>query len=333
MKFGIVGAGRIGRVHAQSIQQAISGSSVVAITDVIKKSAESAAAEFGIPKVYDSYEELVKDPNVDAVLVCSSTDTHATVAIAAANAKKHVFCEKPVDLSVEKILAVKEAVTKNGVKLQVGFNRRFDHNFSRIKELSDSGELGKIEMIKITSRDPAPPPIEYVKVSGGIFTDMTIHDFDMACFQAGCPVTEVYAKGAVLVDKAIGEAGDIDTALITLTFENGVIGLIDNSRRAAYGYDQRLEVFGSKGAAVAENDKPTTVTVLTEKTVSSDKPLYFFLERYMKSFTDEIKAFIDSVENNKPTLVDIDDGLRPILIAQAAKKSLDENRPVKVEKY
>ena len=160
MKFGIVGAGRIGRVHAQSIQQAISGSSVVAITDVIKKSAEAAAAEFGIPKVYDSFEELVKDPEVEAVLVCSSTDTHATVAIAAANAKKHVFCEKPVDLSVEKILAVKEAVNKNGVKLQVGFNRRFDHNFSRIKELSDSGELGKIEMIKITSRDPAPPPIE-----------------------------------------------------------------------------------------------------------------------------------------------------------------------------
>ncbi|TXT42637.1 MAG: myo-inositol 2-dehydrogenase, partial [Spirochaetes bacterium] len=219
---------------------------------------------------------------------------------------------------------------KAGVKLQVGFNRRFDHNFARVKELVLAGEVGQPQIVKISSRDPAPPPPSYVAGSGGIFLDMTIHDFDMARFQAGSEVTEVYAKGAVLVDPAIGAAGDVDTALITLTFANGALGIIDNSRKAVYGYDQRVEVFGSKGAAVAENDHPSTVKLLNETRVSGDKPLYFFLERYKEAFIAEIRAFMDAVAKDAPVPVSGEDGLADLIVGLAAKKSLAEGRPVKI---
>jgi len=236
-------------------------------------------------------------------------------------------------LTIEKIMETKAAVQKNGVKMQIGFNRRFDHNHKRVRELALAGELGDIHIVKITSRDPAPPPVGYIEGSGGMFIDMTIHDFDMAEFQAGSRVYEVYAHGAVLVDPAIGKAGDIDTAVIVLKFENGAMAVIDNSRQAVYGYDQRVEVFGSKGMAAGRNDTPSTVEFANAERVSADKPLYFFLQRYMESFTAEVQSFVDAVQNDTPVEagVGIEDGLRPVIIAMAALKSVKENRPVRCE--
>ena len=328
VRVGIIGAGRIGRVHAQSIAYGIPEARIVAISDPFFSSAEKAAKDFGIPLAVADYHEILNNPDIDAVLICSPTPTHADIAMEAARAGKHIFCEKPVDTTIAKILQTKKVVEEAGVKMQIGFNRRFDHNFNRIHTLGKDGSLGTIQMILITSRDPEPPSPEYAKSSGGMFLDMTIHDFDMAVFQAGSEVTEVYAVGAVTVDPEIGKAGDIDTAIITLKFANGVLGVIDNCRQAVYGYDQRVEVFGTKGSAVADNDTETSVKISTKDAVCKDKPLYFFLERYMRSFQAEMKAFIDSILNEKPVSVSIDDGLRPILIAMAANKSLKENRPV-----
>lgn len=328
LNIGIIGAGRIGSLHARSITYNVPGARVVGITDVKKDGLSALAQELSIPKVYDDFRQMLADSEVDAVLICSSTDTHADIAIEAAQAGKHIFCEKPVDLTPEKVRAVMEAVEKAGVKLQVGFNRRFDHNFSNVRAMVAEGKIGEVHIVKITSRDPAPPPAEYSAVSGGMFLDMTIHDFDMARFLCGSEVTEVYANATCLVDPAIGEAGDVDTAVISLKFANGAIGVIDNSRRAAYGYDQRVEVFGSKGAAVASNDTPTNVTFMGEDGVVSDKPLYFFLERYMQSFRDEMIQFVDAVNNDTATPATVEDGLNTLLVALAAKKSVALGRPV-----
>ncbi len=330
LNIGIIGAGRIGKVHMQSITYNVPSAKVLGITDVFKDGLQELADKYGIEKVYNDYKEMLADKDIDAVLVCSSTDTHADISIEAAQAGKHIFCEKPVDLTPEKVQAVIDAVAKAGVKLQVGFNRRFDHNFAHVRSLINEGKVGELELIKITSRDPAPPPAEYAAVSGGMFLDMTIHDFDMARFLAGCDVEEVYASATCLVDPAIGEAGDVDTAIINLKFANGALGVIDNSRRAAYGYDQRIEVFGSLGAAMASNDTPTNVTVMNGDGVTTDKPLYFFLERYMQSFRDEMIQFVDAIQNDKPTPTTGVDGLNSILVALAAKKSVKEGRPVKV---
>ncbi len=330
LNIGIIGAGRIGKVHMQSITYNVPSAKVLGITDVFKDGLQELADKYGIEKVYADYKEMLADKDIDAVLVCSSTDTHADISIEAAQAGKHVFCEKPVDLTPEKVKAVIDAVEKAGVKLQVGFNRRFDHNFAHVRSLINEGKVGNLELIKITSRDPEPPPAEYAAVSGGMFLDMTIHDFDMARFLAGSDVTEVYASATCLVDPAIGEAGDVDTAIINLKFENGALGVIDNSRRAAYGYDQRIEVFGSLGAAMASNDTPTNVTVMNSEGVTTDKPLYFFLERYMQSFRDEMVQFVDAVQNDKLTPTTGLDGLNSILVALAAKKSVKEGRPVKI---
>ena len=330
LNIGIIGAGRIGKVHMQSITYNVPGARVLGITDVFKDGLQELADKYGIEKVYEDYREMLADKDIDAVLVCSSTDTHADISIEAAEAGKHVFCEKPVDLTPEKVKAVIEAVEKAGVKLQVGFNRRFDHNFANVRAMVNDGKIGDVHIVKITSRDPAPPPAEYSAVSGGMFLDMTIHDFDMARFLAGCDVTEVYVNATCLVDPAIGEAGDVDTAIINLKFENGALGVIDNSRRAAYGYDQRIEVFGSLGAAMAANDTPTNVTVMNADGVTTDKPLYFFLERYMQSFRDEMIQFVDAVQNDKPTPTTGLDGLNSILVALAAKKSVAEGRAVKI---
>lgn len=328
LKVGIIGAGRIGSLHAKSICYNVPTAKVVGITDVFAENAKKVADELGIEKVYADYKEMLADPEVEAVLVCSSTDTHADIAIEAAKAGKHIFCEKPVDLTPSKVEAVIAAVKEAGVKLQVGFNRRFDHNFANIHSMVNDGKIGDVHIVKITSRDPEPPSAQYAAVSGGMFIDMTIHDFDMACFMAGSEVTEVYANATCLVDPAIGEAGDVDTAIISLKFANGAIGVIDNSRRAAYGYDQRVEVFGSKGAAMASNDTPTNVVYMGADGVVSDKPLYFFLERYMQSFKDEMLQFVEAVIEDKPVPATGVDGLNAILIALAAKKSAAEGRPV-----
>ncbi|HVP17624.1 MAG TPA: inositol 2-dehydrogenase [Spirochaetia bacterium] len=330
MKVGLVGAGRIGKIHAENIAHNIPRVQIVRIADVAADKVRDWAKGIGVTQVSADARDLLADPEIKAVLVCSSTDTHADLVVAAAEKGKHIFCEKPVDLTVAKVKKALAAVKKAGVTLQVGFNRRFDHNFRRVRDLVNKGAIGDPHILRITSRDPAPPSPEYVKVSGGIFLDMTIHDFDMARYLAGSDAVEVYAKGAVLVDPAIGKAGDVDTAVVTLTFQNGCIGVIDNSRRATYGYDQRVEVFGSKGALACSNDTPTSVTLSNETGVAGDKPLYFFLERYHQAFLDEMNAFFDSVIDRKPSPVGDIDGLKPLLMGFAAKKSQAEGRPVKI---
>lgn len=330
LKVGIIGAGRIGRVHTMSILNHLPQAEILSISDVFIEGAREWAAQTGIKNVYQDYRELLADPELDAVLVCSSTDTHAEISIEAAKAGKHIFCEKPVDLSIAKVEAVIAAAKKAGVKLQIGFNRRFDHNFMKVRELIKDGVLGDLQILKITSRDPSPPPSEYVKVSGGMFMDMTIHDFDMARFMTGSEAEEIYVAAACMVDPAIGAAGDVDTAIITIRFKNGTLCVIDNSRKAAYGYDQRVEAFGSKGKAEIANDTPSTATWSTEDGVYGEKPLYFFLERYMASFAEEMKQFIDAVINDKATPVTGIDGLEPIKMGLAARISVLEKRPVKL---
>jgi myo-inositol 2-dehydrogenase/D-chiro-inositol 1-dehydrogenase len=330
LRIGIVGAGRIGNVHAESITYHIPEAEVVMVTDPYEEGARKLAERFGVPKYSKDYMDIINNKDVDAVLVCSPTPTHAEITIAALKAGKHVFCEKPVHTSIECIKEVQKVAEETGLKLQIGFNRRFDHNHSHVQRLVQDGTLGNVELIKITSRDPEPPSPEYAASSGGLYIDMMIHDFDMAMFLAGCDVTEVYAMGTSLVDKRIGEAGDVDTAIVTLTFANGALGVIDNSRRAAYGYDQRVEVFGSLGMAADENDGDSTVRVSTAAGVVSDKPQFFFLERYMQSFTEEMRQFIKAIRENTEVPVGIHAGLMSVVLAKAAKKSLDEHRPVKV---
>ena len=330
LNIGIIGAGRIGKVHLESISYHVKNAVVTAIADPFMNDETKAFCEgFGVEKIYTDYKKIIEDETIDAVLVCSSTDTHAPISIEAIEAGKHVFCEKPLANTVDKILEIAEALKAHPeVKFQVGFNRRFDHNFAAVRKAYDEGKIGDAQILKITSRDPQAPPVGYCAAS--IFLDMTIHDFDMARFLAGSDVTEVYANATCLVDPAIGEAGDVDTAIINLKFENGALGVIDNSRRAAYGYDQRIEVFGSLGAAMAANDTPTNVTIMNNDGVTTDKPLYFFLERYMQSFRDEMIQFVEAVLEDKPTPTTGTDGLNSILVALAAKKSVQEGRPVKI---
>lgn len=327
---GIIGAGRIGRLHAGHLTGRIANVRVKAVSDVIVKAAEDCAAAFDIPEFYQDYKKILSDPEIDAIVICSSTDSHAPIMIEAARAGKHIFCEKPIALDLKKIDQALEEVKKHEVKLQIGFNRRFDSNYRRIRELVESGAVGEPHILKITSRDPSPPPVEYVKVSGGIFLDMMIHDFDMARYLVGEEVEEVYAVGSVKVDPEIGKAGDIDTALVTLTFKNGIVGTIDNSRRAVYGYDQRAEVFGSKGMARSENNTPNRVQLSGTDRVSEDLPLNFFVERYVESYVDEVSQFVKCVlEDREPPVRGID-GRYPVIMGLAAKKSLAEHRPVKL---
>lgn len=331
LNIGIIGAGRIGKVHGESITYHVKEAQVAAIADPFMNDAiKSWADSLGIPKVYTDYKDILKDEEIDAVLICSSTDTHADISIEAIKAGKHVFCEKPISQDLSKIKAVMEALKDSNVKFQVGFNRRFDHNFEAVRNAVAEGKIGDVHIVKVTSRDPDAPPVEYVKVSGGMFLDMTIHDFDMVRYLTSSDVVEVYANGTSLVNPAIKEAGDIDTAIITMKLANGALAVIDNSRKADYGYDQRAEVFGSKGQVAVTNDSGSTAVISTANGVTGEKPLYFFLERYMASFSKEVSLFVQAVINDTAVPVDINDGLQPVLIAKAAKKSLDENRPVQL---
>jgi myo-inositol 2-dehydrogenase / D-chiro-inositol 1-dehydrogenase len=330
LKLGVIGTGRIGKVHIATLVQSVPQAEVVAVADVNVAGAGEVAGGFGISEVYSSYHEVINHPDVEAVVICSPTDTHARYIIEAAEAGKHIFCEKPVDLSLEVIQGALDAVAKAGVKLMVGFNRRFDPNFAKLRQLVEEGKIGEPHILKITSRDPAPPPAEYSAVSGGMFLDMTIHDFDMARFMVGSEVTEVYTKAAVLVDPEIGKAGDVDTAVITLTFANGAIGVIDNSRKAVYGYDQRVEIFGSKGMACADNNYPENHRYFAGDGVHGSLPLNFFMERYLEAYANEMKIFCKAVIDDLPLPVSGDDGLKSVAIAMAAKKSFMEGQPVKL---
>lgn len=328
---GIIGAGRIGRVHVESICTQVPDAKIKTLADpFMNEDTAKWAKEMGISNTTKDYKEIINDPEIDAVLICSSTNTHSPISVEAIKAGKHVFCEKPIDHDIAKIQEVIDALKESNVKYQVGFNRRFDHNFEAVKKAVVEGKIGDTHIIKVTSRDPEPPSAEYVKVSGGMFLDMTIHDFDMVRFLAGCEAEEIFVEAAVLVDPAIGEAGDVDTAVITLKMENGSIAVIDNSRKAVYGYDQRVEVFGSKGMVSASNDSASTAVISNAEGITGEKPLYFFLERYMAAYAKEIKCFIKAISEDTDTPLNVIDGLKPVLMGLAAQKSYKEHRPVKI---
>jgi myo-inositol 2-dehydrogenase/D-chiro-inositol 1-dehydrogenase len=331
LHIGIIGAGRIGRVHAETLAFRLPEAQIVAIADVNRDAAQAVAARCNIPKVVESSTEILADPQIEAVLICSPTPTHADLIVAAASSGKHIFCEKPIAHSLREIDRALAAVDAASVQLQIGFNRRFDANFSRVRHAVACGEIGEPSLMHIVSRDPAPPPIAYIRASGGIFADMTIHDFDMARFLIGDEVEEIYTLGAVMVDPQIGLAGDLDTALVVLRFRNGVIATIDNSRRAVYGYDQRVEILGSAGKIATENCYPNEVIVSGSKTVYKDLPLNFFMERYTESFAAELRSFVHAIRENSPTEVTGMDGRIPVQMALAARRSYDEHRPVRME--
>lgn len=329
LQVGLIGAGRIGRVHAESIYH-IPNVQIAGIADVFVENAQSCAADFAIPVAHSDHRALLDDPAIDAIVICSSTDTHTQFIVEAAEAGKHIFCEKPIALDLAEIDRALATVERCGVKLQVGFNRRFDSNFRHLHKVVQRGDIGEPHLVRVTSRDPAPPPISYVKVSGGLFLDMMIHDFDMVRYLVGSEVEEIYAMGAVLVDPAIGEAGDVDTAVVTLKFANGALGFIENSRQAVYGYDQRAEVFGSKGAIESSNKMPHNTKQSTAAGTQQPNPLYFFLERYMDSYIAEMRAFVDAIQNDTSTQVNGMDGRIPVVMGLAAGLSLREGRPVRL---
>jgi myo-inositol 2-dehydrogenase/D-chiro-inositol 1-dehydrogenase len=324
---GIVGVGRIGKLHADNLLR-IQGVRLKAVADPFLDPEEWTSREIEASRDPDS---LIEDDQIDAVLICSPTPTHAALIEAAARAGKHIFCEKPLDLDPERIQKTLSVVAKTGVRLQVGFNRRFDPTFARLRRAVEMGEVGDLHLVKIVARDPEPPPIEYVESSGGMFLDMTIHDFDMVRFLSGSEVEEVQAFGAVLIDPAIGQAGDVDTAVVVLKLANGTLAVIENSRRSVFGYDQRIEVFGSKCGIEALNETPCQIRLRSSKTVRSENPHYFFLERYKESYVAEIESFMTSIREDTDPPVDGNDGLIPVLIGLAATRSMNENRPVRVE--
>ncbi len=326
IKVALIGAGRIGQLHAQNIVQRIPSLELVGVADVVQAAAEELAQKYALTSAVTDFRQLLDLPTVDAVLICSATDTHAEIAQLAAKAGKHIFCEKPIDFRLDKIEQTLSAVEAAGVKFQVGFNRRFDPSFRRVRQLVADGSVGAPHLLRITSRDPAPPPIDYIRSSGGLFMDMTIHDFDMARYLMGSDVTRVYASGGVLVDDEIGRAGDIDTAIISLEFANGAFGTIDNSRKASYGYDQRVEVFGSSGMAAAENETPDRHVLADETGIHGPKPLYFFLERYTASYIAELEAFAASILDDSEVQVGGVDGKKAVVIAKAAQMSLRDGR-------
>lgn len=331
VRIGLLGAGRIGKLHGENLAHAVPQAELYAVADPFMNDATRAwAASMGIAKCYGDPEQIFNDSSIDAVFICSSTNTHAEFILRAAKAGKHIFCEKPIDTNLDKIREAIAAVEKANVKLQVGFVRRFDHNHKMVHDTVSSGKLGKPNIVKVTSRDPDHQSMEYIKVSGGIFMDMTIHDFDMVRYLAGSEVTEVTAYGAALSGAGYEQYNDVDTAIVMMKFENGALGVIDNSRAAHYGYDQRTEVHCDKGCVQVSNDLNNMAMISTGDGVSIAKPTWFFLERYNNAFIAEAQAFTDAILQDTPTPVGGHDGLAPVMIAMAAAKSLQEGRPVKL---
>jgi len=330
LNIAVIGCGRIGRIHAENLATRIPEVRLVAVADVSGAATKELAERLRVERATTDYRELLGDSAIDAVVICSSTDTHSRIIEESAAAGKHIFCEKPIDYDLARIKAALAAVEKAKVKLQIGFNRRFDPSFAKVRQLVASGAVGQPHIVRITSRDPGPPPLDYVKVSGGIFLDMTIHDFDMVRFLSGSEATEVYAIGGALVDPAIGEAGDVDTAVVTMKLANGALATIDNSRKAIYGYDQRVEVFGSAGMAAAGNRTPEAHVLLDAAGQHEAKPLHFFLERYAEAYVIEMREFVEVVLNDRMPSVTGADGLQPVVMGLAALRSLREGRPVKL---
>ena len=331
ISIGIIGAGRIGKVHAETITRRVPNAKLVAIADAfLNDNIRAWAMEMGIGQITDNYRDILDRDDIDAVFICTSTDMHTKYSLEAIAAGKHVFCEKPVALTLGEIYQVEEALKGTNLKYQVGFNQRLDENYAAIKTAIDNGTVGDPYLVRITSRDPAPPPVGYIKTSGGLFLDMTIHDFDLSRFLMGCEPVEVMATGACRIDPEIGEAGDIDIGVVTLTMENGAIVTIENSRQCGYGYDQRVEVFGSKGMAYAENQTPTRTTIATKDGIIGPLPEGFFLERYKTSYAEETIRFVDAIENDKEVNAGIRDGLMNAVVGMAAQKAMRERRVVKI---
>ena len=327
LKVGLLGAGRIGQVHAAVIA-AHEGSKLAAISDVYAPAAEELAAKYHAQ--VRSSDEIIADHAINAVLIATSTDTHSDLIEAATQAGKAVMCEKPVDLSLERARACLKAVSATGRPVMIGFNRRFDPSFAAIRDSLAAGQIGKAELLSVTSFDPAPPPVEYIKVSGGMFRDMMIHDFDMTNFIMGETPVSISASGACLVDPEIGRAGDIDTAVVTLSYADGKLAVIKNSRRAAYGYDQRLELLGADGLLQAQNTLENTVVKSTGQGVISAKPTYFFIERYMPAYKAEWAAFVAAVQEGDDMPVSLQYGVQALAMAEAAQRSFDSSRPVRL---
>ncbi|MGY6172512.1 inositol 2-dehydrogenase [Candidatus Mycoplasma pogonae] len=329
VKIGVIGGGRIGYVHTKAIQQNVENGEVIALADGFLNAESKANFEkLGVKKFYDDYQDLLTNSEIDAVYICSPTDSHYQYSIAALKAGKHVFCEKPVSFNLNEIKDVAKVIAKTGKIFTVGHNRRFDHNFLAIKNSLATDKIGQLVQLKITSRDPGLPPLEYIKKSGGLFLDMMIHDFDMVRFLVPEKIKSVYAIGDALINSEIKQVGDIDTAIVVLTFESGAMAVIDNCRLANYGYDQRVEVHGLKGALQIQNDTASTLIVSSEVGIVHEKPLHFFLERYWDAYVLEDKLFIEAVLNHQKPQVSIEDGYQAVLLAKAAQLSLKEKRPV-----
>lgn len=329
MKIGVVGLGRVGKIHLSNLIYHFPENDVVIVSDPAVET-HDFAHKLGVKNVVTDAVEVLTHPEVEAVIICTPTPFHVPNLILAARHGKHIFCEKPIDVNLNSIEEARKVVEQHGVKLMVGFNRRFDENFARVRQLVATGKVGEPHILRITSRDPAPPPLEYLRTSGGIFLDMTIHDFDMARYIVGSEVTEVYVKGGALINPEIEKLNDIDTAVIVLTFENGAIGVIDNSRKAVYGYDQRLEILGSEGMARAENRTENDVILAGKDGIIGALPLYFFLERYEKAFRVCLQNFLECIAQDKPSPVNVHDGLMATAIGKAAMISLLEKRPVRM---
>ncbi|MGO4737682.1 inositol 2-dehydrogenase [Bosea sp. 2KB_26] len=327
MRMGLLGAGRIGRIHGLNLA-ARKDATLVSVADAFADAAASLAAETGATVA--SLDAILADKTLDAVLICTPTDTHADLIEAAVASGKAVFCEKPVDLDAERIRACLKTVAKTGRPLMIGFNRRFDPSFAALQNRLRAGEAGAIEIVSVISRDPSPPPVDYVKRSGGLFRDMMIHDFDMARFLLAEEPVEVFALGSALVDPAIGQAGDVDTAAVLMRTASGKIAQISNSRRATYGYDQRIEVHGSKGMLRAGNIHETTVEVATGAGFRADPVQNFFLERYAAAYRAELDAFVAALKGKTAPLPSGEDGLKAQILADAATESARSGKPVSV---
>ena len=324
---GVIGAGRIGQIHATNLYRH-RDAELRYIVDVSDAAASELAAACGTQT--GSLEALLDDDSIDAVVIASSTDTHADLVCAAAQAGKAIFCEKPLDLDVKTAARSLSTVDEFGVLMCLGFNRRHDPSFDRLKREIDNGKVGDVEVVSITSRDPSPPPIDYIDHSGGLFRDMMIHDFDMGRWLLGEEPVEVYAAGSVLVDQSIGDAGDVDTAVATLKTASGRLCQITNSRRCSYGYDQRIEVFGSSGMARADNQRETLVEVAGSSGFVRDPTLPFFLERYADAYRIQLDKFLRAVNGERLDLPGGNDGLRALQLADAAQRASDEGHPVAV---
>jgi len=341
LRFAVIGAGRIGTLHARNLGHLIPHARVTWVADPREACAQAAAATAATTKLTDitefhsrqprattDYRQVLQATDVDAIIIASSTDTHIPIIEAAAAAGKHIFCEKPIDHDVQRIRTALQSVKQAAVRFQVGFNRRFDPDFRSLIQQVHNGRIGAPHLVRISSRDPQPPSIDYIQRSGGLFLDMSIHDLDMARALVREDVVEVYASGSALIDPAIAAVGDIDTALIVLRYANGSLCSIDNSRKALYGYDQRIEVFGSGGCVVADNNTPTRVSIWDQMGQHQNRPHEFFLERYRESYIAEMQEFTDSIRKRRTPMVSGEDGLQAVALAHAAQKSLETGKPV-----